>query len=280
MPLYRPSELQEFLNSLGISPKKVLSQNFLIDGNIVQKIVDCSQVQANELVLEIGPGPGVLTEALLAKGARVVAVERDDKLAKALTRLSDNDQQLMVYAEDILEFAIEDTFARLLGVGEKIKVIANLPYHLTSVIIAKLVRMHHMISSLTLMVQEEVARRFAARPKEKDYSSFSLYLQFHADVRCACVVSPRCFFPVPKVASAVVHLTLKKPVELGNTDHFFTMTRTAFQQRRKMLRSSLRQLFAPAAIEQALQKIGVSPQARPEELSNEQFITLFRLLTD
>src|SRR5437868_11549702 len=120
MPIYRPTELRDFLNSLGVSPKKVLSQNFLIDGNIVNKILDSSEVQSGDLVLEIGPGPGVLTEALLQRGARVVAVEMDDKLSAALERLQNTGGQLHVFNDDIMLFPIEETLARLCGAGEKV----------------------------------------------------------------------------------------------------------------------------------------------------------------
>lgn len=276
MPLYRPSELQAFLNTLGVEPKKVLSQNFLIDGNIVNKIVACSQVATGDIVLEIGPGPGVLTEALLDKGARVIAVERDEKLAEALKRLSKNENQLFVYADDILAFPIEKVLAYFLRPGEKIKVIANLPYHLTSAIVAKLVPMYNSISSLTLMVQDEVARRFTAKPREKEYSSFSLFLQIYTHARYAFSVSPSCFFPAPRVGSAVVFLELKPPITNIDLDQFFIMTRTAFHQRRKMIRSTLRSLYPPEIIEKALEHIGCSKTARPEELSAEQFMALFR----
>lgn len=278
MPLYRPSELRNFLDSLGISPKKVLSQNFLIDGNIVNKILDSSKVEAGDVVLEIGPGPGVLTEALLDKGATVIAVERDDTLASALNRLSHKPGQLHVFAEDIMTFPIEETLAKLNHTQKKVKVIANLPYHLTSAIIAKLIVMQDLISSLTLMVQEEVARRFTAEANTKNYSSFALFLQFYSNPHYAFLVSSRCFYPAPKVASAVVFLELKEPLQSIDTNSFFHMTRTAFQQRRKMLRSSLKELYPTKDIENALISLGYTAESRPEALSLDTFIKFHDLL--
>jgi len=279
MPIYRPTELQEFLSSLGVTPKKVLSQNFLIDGNIVQKILACATVTRGDIVLEIGPGPGVLTEALINKGVHVIAIERDDKLADALKRFCNTDVKLHIYAEDAMTFDYEGVLTPLLAPGQKVKVIANLPYHLTSAIVAKLVVMEPIIASLTLMVQDEVGRRFAAKAKEKDYSSFSLFLQLHAAVKYAFTVSANCFYPAPKVASAVVHLDLKPLPEIGDIEAFFKMTRTTFQQRRKMMRSSLRELYTPADVERALIAIGLSHESRPEELSGTQFLALFKQLS-
>ena len=174
MPIYKPTELMAFLGSLGINPKKALSQNVLIDGNIIRKIVQTANVQPQDTVLEIGPGPGSLTEALLDAGANVIAVEKDQTLAKALERF--NQGSLKVFEQDILEFSFSDHLPK--ENSKKTKVIANLPYHLTTPILVFLIQENHYFSSLTLMVQEEVARRFTAKPGTKDYSSFTLFLNF------------------------------------------------------------------------------------------------------
>ncbi len=280
MAIYKPTELRDFLQELGISPKKVLSQNFLIDGNVVRKIVKSAGVVPGDLVLEIGPGPGSLTEELLAEGATVLAVERDDVLSKALDRLKGESNKLHVYCEDIMKFPIKEKLKSFLRPGQKAKVIANLPYHLTTAIIAELVDMHEMIDSMTLMVQEEVARRFTAQPHTKEYGSLTLFLYFYSRVHFAFKVSNQCFYPVPKVNSAIVVFRLKHPPgDISDVISFFQMTRTAFKQRRKMLRSSLRSLYAPEVITEALEMMGI-PLARPEELSLEQFIQFFNLLKD
>lgn len=279
MPIYKPSELRQFLDQLGTGPKKGLSQNFLIDGNILRKIVATAQVKPDELILEVGPGPGSLTEALLSSGAHVVAVEKDEVLAEALKRLTLAGQnQLEVYCNDIMKFPADEVIGSRLGPGEKAKVIANLPYHLTTPIIADIVKKRHLFSHLILMVQDEVARRFSAAPGTSEYSSFTVFLNFYSRPKYAFGVSSQCFYPRPKINSAIVVLELKEPPLVSNEAAFFVLTRTSFEQRRKMLRSSLRELYAPADIEAALVEIGHSPQARPEELSLESFLLLFEKL--
>ena len=208
MPIYKPSELRLFLNQLGISPKKGLSQNFLIDGNIIRKIVEVSGVTPDDTILEIGPGPGSLTQALLETGGSVLAVEKDTILAQALERLAPAAPNLKVYCHDILTFPLEEELSKVIRKGKKAKVIANLPYHLTTPIIAQLVPLRHLFSSLTIMVQEEVARRFTAKPDTSDYSSFTLFLRFYTTPHYAFTVSRNCFYPAPRVNSAVVVLKL------------------------------------------------------------------------
>jgi len=275
MPIYRPTELHLFLNELGISPKKGLSQNFLIDGNIIRKIVAAAQVQAGDDVLEVGPGPGSLTQALLEKGAQVFAVEKDSTLAQALERLQTPTHQLHVFCHDIMTFDFETS----LQIQHRAKVIANLPYHLTTPIIAQLVMRRDLFSSLTIMVQEEVARRMTAQPGSADYSSFSLFLQFYTQPHYAFGVSRQCFYPVPKVDSAIVTLALKEPPLTGEQEtQFFKMTRLAFEHRRKMLRASLKPLFVPEKVEAALVAIGQTPLARPEVLSLNEFLQLHAIL--
>lgn len=280
MPIYKPSELRFFLNELGIFPKRGLSQNFLIDGNIIRKIVAASNVQPDDVILEIGPGPGSLTQALLETGTQVVAVEKDDVLAKALERLQTSSQQLSIYCHDIMTFPLEEELAKKLKPGQKAKVIANLPYHLTTPILAQLAPLHHLFSSLTVMVQEEVARRMTALPGTSEYSSFSLFLRFYTYPHYAFTVSHNCFYPAPKVDSAIVILQLHEPPLNSETAFtFFKLTRTAFEQRRKMLRASLKNLFLPQKVEEALQAIGQNPLARPENLSLEEFLKLHAHLT-
>lgn len=278
MAIYKPSELIAFLSQHGIFPKKGLSQNFLIDGNIIRKIVSAAKVEKGDVVLEIGPGPGSLTQALLEAGAHVCAVEKDTVLAKALERLKAEDNELDVFCNDILQFPIEETLSKLLKSGKKAKVIANLPYHLTTPILVQLVPLRHLFSSLTVMVQEEVARRFTAEAGGADYGSFSVFLNFYTNPTYAFFVSHHCFYPEPRVDSAVVRLDLKTPPNVADVDAFFKMTRTAFEHRRKMLRGSLKSLYDSQSITEALEKLGKNAQARPEELSLDTFLDLFKIL--
>jgi 16S rRNA (adenine1518-N6/adenine1519-N6)-dimethyltransferase len=278
MPIYKPSELRQFLDQLGVHPKKGLSQNFLIDGNILRKIVSLASVSADDVVMEIGPGPGSLTEELLNTGARVIAVEKDDTFAAALSRLQTADNRLEVHCEDILKFPLEETLKSYLDHGRKIKVIANLPYNITTPIIVNLVQRRDLFSSLVLMVQEEVARRFVAKPCTSEYGSFTVFLDFYCTATYGFTVGRNCFYPSPKVDSAMVHLELKQPPHVSDENGFFTLTRTAFHQRRKMMRASLRELYAPHDVEAGLQAIGKPITARPEELSLDNFLHLFENL--
>ena len=278
MPIYKPTELRQFLSELNIAPKKGLSQNFLIDGNIIRKIVEVSHVEPDDVVLEIGPGPGSLSEELLNNSATVVAVEKDDVLAKALERLKSPTRRLEVFCEDILKFPIEAELTPLLAENRKAKVIANLPYHLTTPILVHLVPLRNTLSTLTLMVQDEVARRFTAAPGTPEYGSFTVFLNFYTNARYAFQVSQNCFYPAPSVNSAVVILELKSPPAVSSEDDFFKMTRTAFSQRRKMLRVSLRPLYSADIVTEALTSLNINPQVRPEELSLDDFLKLFEIL--
>jgi len=267
---YRPTDLALFLDELGVKPKKRLSQNFLIDGNIIRKIVALAEVDKESSILEIGPGPGALTEALLATGAHVTAIEKDTTFAKALERLQTKDHHLTVIAKDVLTVDMGTLFKK------KAKVVANFPYHITTPILSALLPMHEKFESITCMVQKEVADRFIAPCGTKDYSSFSVFLQFYSQPIYGFTVQPTCFYPRPKVKSAVMKLILKKPPKVSSVDRFFEMTRTAFQKRRKMMRASLKDLYGSKAISSALQLIGKNPLARPEELSLDDFLRLFQ----
>jgi 16S rRNA (adenine1518-N6/adenine1519-N6)-dimethyltransferase len=261
MPLSNPSELRQFLNSLGVKPKKGLSQNFLIDGNIIRKILKEAAIAPGDTVLEIGGGPGALTEALVEKGAHVIAVEKDPVYAEALKRFKNSE----VFTEDIREF----DFSLL---PPHTKVVSNLPYHLTAPILTLLVPRYSLFRSITVMVQEEVARRMTAKPKTKEYSSLTLFLNFYSDTRYAFKVSRHCFYPQPKVDSAVVTLLPKIPPPV-DAAIFFKLIHTAFQQRRKMVKTTLGS--AAGAI---LASLHENPQSRPEELSLDTFLALYEHL--
>ncbi|MGL4540155.1 MAG: 16S rRNA (adenine(1518)-N(6)/adenine(1519)-N(6))-dimethyltransferase RsmA [Candidatus Rhabdochlamydia sp.] len=255
-------------------PKKALSQNFLIDGNIVRKIVDTAQVQTDDVVLEIGPGPGALTEALLLKGAFVTAIEKDAVFAQQLHRLQDLGN-LKIHEEDFLLFDLEKF---LHSKKSKIKVVANLPYHITTPILLTLLPHYDKIDSLTIMVQKEYADRMVAASKTPHYSHLSLLVSFFCQAKLIFTINPNSFFPKPKIRSAIVHCKLNPPILTNDIDAFFFLTRSAFQQKRKMLRSSLRSLAPSELIEQALQAIHLSKTARPEELNLQEFISLFKQL--
>ncbi len=278
MPIYRPSELHQFLNELGVKPKKGLSQNFLIDGNIIRKIVASCALTSQDVVLEVGPGPGCLSEEILNTGAKLLAVEKDPIMAQALERLQNQQQKLQVFCQDILEFPLEEKLVENLKPGQKAILVGNLPYHLTTPILIKLVPLQTYISKIIVMVQEEVARRFTAQPGSSEYGSITVFLNYYSTPRYSFMVRKSCFYPIPKVDSAIVTFELHPSPHISNPQAFFELTRTAFGHRRKMLRSSLKDLYESEQVSQALLTIERDSQSRPEELSLAEFIKLFEIL--
>ena len=278
MPLYRPTELREFLTTLGIFPKKKLSQNFLIDGNVLKKIVSLAELEEGDYVVEIGPGPGVLTEQLLKCGCCVIAIEKDRLFARELQRLEKEKTKLEVYEADIMGFPLVEHLKKRLPFGSKAKVVANIPYHLTSPIIEKIIQSESVVSSATLMVQHEVAKRLVAKAGSSDYSSFSIFLQFYSNVQYGFLVPPKCFYPPPKVDSAVIRFDLEKKFPHIDEEAFFKLVRTGFMQRRKMVKSTLKELYPSKKIEEALELIGKTTQARPEEISLPEWVRFFEFL--
>lgn len=267
--VYQPKQLRAYLESLGVSPKKALSQNFLIDGNVLKKIVSMAGIEPGDAVLEIGPGPGALTEQLLKAGAEVTAVEKDRVLAKGLERLS-----CRVIEGDILETDVDR-----LGLGKSVKVIANLPYRITTPIIERLVKRHDLFSTLTLMVQKEVAERFTAEHGSKTFGSISVFLRFFSHPKMLFTVKKGCFYPPPKVDSAVIQLELKEPPVVSDQGAFFGLVRTAFGQRRKMVTSTLRSIYDQDRVGKALEALGYQRSVRPEMIGLEGWLKLYALLS-
>lgn len=253
MSITSPKALHSFLNQIDARPLKALSQNFLIDANIVRKIADSVDIEPGDRILEIGPGPGALTEEFLRRGAHVIAIEKDPRFAEALKRLQ-IDNRLTVYEADVLAF----DFSTL---PSSLKIAANLPYHITTPILERLCQHGSHFTSAHLMVQKEVADRITALPGSKEISSLTLFLQLYAKLSIAVKVSPNCFYPAPKVASSVVKLEFHEP-PLKNPEPLVNWIRKAYQQRRKMLRSTL-------GIE------GDSSTLRPENLSLNDWLDLF-----
>lgn len=269
--MYQFSRLKQFLEENGLSAKKIFSQNFLIDGNILKKITALAKVNKDDQVLEIGPGPGALTEELLNLGATVTAVEIDRDFAALLTKRLGSDR-LNVLNHDILDVDLSTLFDR------PVKVIANLPYHITSPILTKLAPLKDRFSSITVVIQKEVAERICAVPGSKQFGSISLFLDFYTEIEFGFVISKNCFYPTPKVDSAAIKLTPHPPPDVSDSKAFINFFRTAFQQRRKMLKSSTDKLFPKLWTEDVLMANALKKEARPEELSLEEFITVFDAL--
>ena len=268
------ADLLAFLHRIDRRPNKGLSQNFLIDQNIVKKIIRTSELSASDPVLEIGPGAGALTSLLLDAGAHVYAIEKDSVLARELERFQTSDQRLHVFTSDILDFNLQSIKQK----DRKIKVIANLPYHITTPILEKLLDSRDLFSCLTIMIQTEVAERILAKPGSKAFSSLALFLQFHADCTASFKVPASCFYPRPKVDSTVLRLNLHSP-PCVDEKMLFSIIRRAFQQRRKMIASSLRSLYSQDLIQKSLYEASARSDARPEELSLDQWITFYEKLS-
>jgi len=268
--------LREIIAEHGLSAKKSLGQNFLLDLNLTSKIAR----QAGDLtqcdVLEIGPGPGGLTRGLLHEGARrVLAIERDQRLTPALDQIKDHyDGRLNVIFGDALEVDVSE---HLTG---PVKVVANLPYNVGTELLIRWLTPKEWPpywDSLTLMFQKEVAQRIVAQPKSKAYGRLALLAQWRCDVKLAMEIPPQAFTPPPKVTSAVVHLQrLEKPRFEANAKVLERVVATAFNQRRKMLRASLKSL-APN-IEDVLMSVDIKPTQRAEEINLEQFCALARAI--
>jgi len=264
--LYKPTVVLAFLNELNKRPKKSLSQNFLVDGNIVKKITSFCELKEGEIILEIGPGLGVLTESFLKQKAKVIAIEKDIALAKALKRL---DCQL--YIGDFFDINLKEILPE-----EKIKVASNLPYGVATMIICSLLTMGEKFSKMIFMVQKEVAKRICASPNSKEYGFLTLFITFFATPKYLCDVSCNCFFPKPKVTSTIISLEPKIPPFKEGYEEFFLFVKQLFSYRRKMIASSLRKIYGQEKTKIAFSKVNIDPKLRAENLSLEDFIRLFR----
>lgn len=272
------TSLQKQLKELQIRPKKSLGQHFVHDPNILRKIIEAASLVPEDVVVEIGAGLGSLTEPLARRVKKVYALEIDSSLADVLKdRFSSGDTVEVVWA-DALQFDFGAPFRRW---KRKIKVVANLPYEISTPMIFRLLKERECFSLLVLMFQLEVARRLAAKPGTRDYGPLSVWSQLYSDVQMAFQVKPNSFLPPPKVHSAVVKFRiLPKPrVAVEDEKNLEKVVRAAFTYRRKTLGKAL-QLggFSGPQIKEALSIAGISPITRGETLNLEKFSTLARLL--
>ena len=268
--------LRDVIARHGLAAKKSLGQNFLLDLNLTGRIVRGAGVGPDSLVFEVGPGPGGLTRALLEAGASVVAVEKDDRCIEALAEVQAAwPGRLTVFPADALK--VDE--AELLG-GRTARVVANLPYNVSTVLLAKWLTSETwppFFSSLTLMFQREVADRIAAPPGGKEYGRLSVLSQWRTVPKRLFDIPPSAFVPQPKITSSVVHFSvLAEPVAPAELRDLKTVVDAAFNQRRKMLRSSLKGLGVDT--ERLLAEAGIDPTLRAEVLSVEQFCALARAL--
>ena len=251
-------------------PKQSLGQNFLIDDNIARNIVRDLRLHRDDVVLEIGPGYGALTKYLTDRVRRFIAVEIDRRVAEELRRRYDP-QQVTILHEDFLETDLGKWSSKYRA---EIRIVGNIPYHLTSPILFKIFDAHSCIRDITLTMQREVAQRLVARPATKEYGILSVFSQFYGVPKILFSVSPNCFYPKPKVTSAVIRIDLEKARRYRVDESLFrVVVRTAFGKRRKTLRNNLKFLpFEQKTVERVLSTIGAPIAVRAEELTVEQFV--------
>lgn len=283
MHLGNPTNTIAVLNRYGFNFQKKFGQNFLIDENVVEKIVREAGVTKDDFVMEIGPGIGTMTQILCENAREVVAVEIDKKLIPILTEdtLSYYDN-VTVINEDILKLDIRK-LAEEKNDGRPIKVVANLPYYITTPIIMGLFESHVPLDSITIMVQKEVAYRMQCGPGTKDYGALSLAVQFYAKPKVVLNVPASCFMPRPNVDSAVIRLERFKtpPVDVCDEHLMFKIIRASFNQRRKTMLNSVGNAgigISKEALSTALEKMGLPLTIRGEALTLEQFANLSNLL--
>ncbi|MDH5100471.1 16S rRNA (adenine(1518)-N(6)/adenine(1519)-N(6))-dimethyltransferase RsmA [Lactobacillus kefiranofaciens] len=285
IPIGSPVRTQAIINRYFVKAKKNLGQNFLVDQAAILGIVQAADIQPNDQVIEIGPGIGSLTEQLLLAGAKVFAYEVDDSLPEILQNelppKIDNQplsQRFKLLLKDVLKANFKEDLAGFFDLKKPIKVVANLPYYITTPIIFALAESDLHFASLTLMMQKEVAERLEASPGNKEYGPLTISVQTEMKVNLALQVSHNSFMPRPKVDSSVVVLTpLKDKPVIGNRQHFVWVVKMCFAQRRKTLNNNLKALVPDNTTREALIKeLGVDPRIRPEDLTIKQFIKITR----
>lgn len=272
-----PVRTKTILEKYGFSFKKSLGQNFLIDLNILNRIVDFAELTENSGAIEIGPGIGALTEQLAKRAKKVVAFEIDQRLLPILEETLEPYPHVKIIHEDVLKANVKQVLAEEFKAGQDLMVVANLPYYVTTPIIMKLLTDHLPIRGIVCMLQKEVADRIAAAPGSKDYGSLSIAIQYYTEAKTVMTVPKTVFIPQPNVDSAVIRLTKRTEpaVQVKNEDFFFSVVRASFAQRRKTIFNNLSNHFANAIekqdIEKALLTAQIDPKRRGETLSIAEF---------
>lgn len=283
--LGNPKNTIEIIQKYGFAFQKKFGQNFLIDTHVLSKIVDAAGVTKEDMVLEIGPGIGTMTQYLADSAGKVVAVEIDSNLIPILEETLKDYDNITVLNEDILKVDIKKLAEEYNG-GKPIKVVANLPYYITTPIIMGLFESGVPIDNITVMVQKEVADRMQVGPGTKDYGALSLAVQYYAEPYIVANVPPNCFIPRPNVGSAVIRLTRHRtpPVDVADRELMFKLIRASFNQRRKTLLNGLNnspEIQIPKEIiAESIGKLGVPAAVRGEALTLEQFAELANILSE
>jgi 16S rRNA (adenine1518-N6/adenine1519-N6)-dimethyltransferase len=265
--------VRKFLSQYDIHPRKRLGQSFLEDMNIIRRIVALSEPAGNETVVEIGAGLGFLTEELAKKAGRVIALEVDPRLVAVLRERFAGQDRVEVVQTDVLKYDFSS-----IGSGERIRVIGNIPYHISSPILFHLLEFRRSISSMLLMFQKELADRIAAPPGTKSYGIPSVMVARYTRATYELTVPPTCFYPVPDVVSSVLRMVVRQEPDLPEESLFVKIVRAAFAQRRKTLWNNLRQIgFSDEMVERVFAGSGIDRTRRAETLSVEEFSLLTKI---
>lgn len=277
--LGNPANTGEVLRKYNFSFQKKFGQNFLIDEHILEKIVDAAEIGDDDCVLEIGPGIGTMTQYLCERARHVIVVEIDKSLIPILEDTLSEYENVTIINNDILKVDIK-ALTEEYNSGRPIKVVANLPYYITTPIIMGLFENHVPLESITVMVQKEVADRMQVGPGSKDYGALSLSVAYYAKAVPVCVVSPNCFMPRPNVSSEVIRLDVyrESPVKTDSEDYLFKIIRASFRQRRKQLANSLANApetgVSRETVQETLKEMGIREDVRGESFTLEQFAAL------
>ncbi|WP_163969223.1 16S rRNA (adenine(1518)-N(6)/adenine(1519)-N(6))-dimethyltransferase RsmA [Oceanobacillus halotolerans] len=275
-----PYRTREILQRYKFSFKKSLGQNFLVDVNILENIIHHAGITKQAGALEVGPGIGALTEQLAIHADRVVAFEIDQRLLPILDDTLDGYENITILHQDILEADVHQMINKYFEKEQPIHLVANLPYYITTPILMKLLRERLPVTSITVMIQKEVADRMAAKPNTKSYGSLSIAVQYYTQAEVVMHVPKSVFMPQPNVDSSVLRLTLRDepPVSVENEDYFFSLVQACFAQRRKTLRNNLTSYFQDVydkeMITRLLEEIGIDGSRRGESLDMQEFATL------
>lgn len=273
--LVRSIRTKEIVSKYGFRFNKGLGQNFLVDGNILGKIVEAAEINRDSSVLEVGPGIGTLTLELAENAGRVLAIELDDNLIPILNEVFKDYGNITLHHGDAMKLDLKPLAEEYLK--SPITICANIPYYITTPLINKFFKEGLSINNIVLMVQKEVAERMAAEPGGKEYGSLSLLVQYYSQPSIITAVPPQCFMPSPKVESVVIKLKMheRPPVELEDEDLFFRVIRESFNQRRKTLLNSLKGIGLPKELLiQGFERLGIDPVRRGETLSIQEFASL------
>ena len=270
--LYSPKVVREIIDLYDFKFKKSLGQNFLIDKNFVDKIVDAAEIE-NQNVLEIGPGIGTITYEMAKIAKKVVAIEIDQTLIPILEENLGEFENTKVINEDILKVDLKKLVEEEFN-GESFKVVSNLPYYITTPIIEMLITTGIACDDMTIMVQKEVAERMVASESSKEYSSLSVFIKFYTDAKVVINLPKSVFMPQPKIDSTILNLKLRLYDDKVNQDMLFKLVRSGFNKRRKTILNSLSDVVAKDDLKLAFEKLNLAENLRAENLSLDDYINL------